>query len=78
MKEPIPDVPAVYFCEPTLENVKRIAKDSADRLYKVVQRNHPYQCILSLYLTHVCVRSQVMHVNFPSKIERPVLEAMAK
>ena len=26
-REPIPDVPAVYFCRPTLENIKRIASD---------------------------------------------------
>jgi hypothetical protein len=26
-REPIPDVPAVYFCRPTPENIRRIAKD---------------------------------------------------
>ena len=26
-REPIPDVPAVYFCRPTPENISRIAQD---------------------------------------------------
>ena len=26
-REPIPDVPAIYFVEPTKENVQRIAQD---------------------------------------------------
>mmetsp|Transcript_979 Transcript_979/g.1219 ORF Transcript_979/g.1219 Transcript_979/m.1219 type:complete len:714 (-) Transcript_979:42-2183(-) len=32
-REPIPDVPAIYFCQPTTENLARIAQDSASRLY---------------------------------------------
>lgn len=32
-REPIPDVPAVYFCRPTMENLKIIAKDCARGLY---------------------------------------------
>ena len=32
-REPIPDVPAVYFCRPTLENLKIIANDCARGLY---------------------------------------------
>ncbi len=26
-REAIPDVPAIYFCRPTAENIRRIAKD---------------------------------------------------
>lgn len=36
-REPIPDVPAVYFCRPTRENLARIAQDCAKGLY---QRAH--------------------------------------
>lgn len=32
-REPIPDVPVVYFCRPTKQNLARIAQDSANRLY---------------------------------------------
>jgi hypothetical protein len=32
-REPIPDVPAVYFVEPTRENLARIAQDCAKGLY---------------------------------------------
>jgi len=32
-REPIPDVPAVYFCQPTPENLSRIAQDCSQRLY---------------------------------------------
>jgi hypothetical protein len=32
-REPIPDVPAVYFCRPTKENLARIAQDCAKGLY---------------------------------------------
>lgn len=38
-REPIPDVPAVYFVEPTRENLQRIAKDCARRLYNRVHIN---------------------------------------
>lgn len=38
-REPIPDVPAVYFCRPTPENIKRIAKDCSDKLYASVHLN---------------------------------------
>jgi len=36
-REPIPDVPAIYFCRPTKENLAIIAKDCASKLY---QRYH--------------------------------------
>lgn len=32
-REPIPDVPAVYFCRPTKQNLARIAQDAANNLY---------------------------------------------
>lgn len=32
-REPIPDVPAVYFCRPTKDNLARIAQDCARGLY---------------------------------------------
>lgn len=32
-REPIPDVPVVYFCHPTKQNLARIAQDCANRLY---------------------------------------------
>lgn len=33
-REAIPDVPAVYFCRPTEENMRRIAADAGKRLYR--------------------------------------------
>eukprot|EP00128_Syssomonas_multiformis_P011689 Colp12_sorted_trinity150504_noHs@11408 len=33
-RDPIPDVPAVYFVLPTPENVKRICQDCKNRLYE--------------------------------------------
>jgi len=36
---PLPDVPAVYFVEPTEDNVKRIVKDLASGLYESVYVN---------------------------------------
>lgn len=36
-REPIPDVPAIYFCRPTRENLALIAQDCGRRLY---QRAH--------------------------------------
>lgn len=32
-REPIPDVPAIYFCRPTRENIAMIAQDCAKGLY---------------------------------------------
>lgn len=32
-RDPVPDVPAIYFCAPTDENVKRIADDLKNGLY---------------------------------------------
>ncbi|CAN0422941.1 unnamed protein product [Ectocarpus sp. 12 AP-2014] len=32
-REAIPDVPAIYFCRPTEENMRRIAADAGKRLY---------------------------------------------
>ncbi|KAG5184379.1 Sec1-like protein [Tribonema minus] len=53
-REAIPDVPAVYFCAPTPDSVRRIAGDLARRLYAAV------------------------HINFSAKVERPLLEALAR
>eukprot|EP00179_Madagascaria_erythrocladioides_P029795 CAMPEP_0198354152 /NCGR_PEP_ID=MMETSP1450-20131203/114208_1 /TAXON_ID=753684 ORGANISM="Madagascaria erythrocladiodes, Strain CCMP3234" /NCGR_SAMPLE_ID=MMETSP1450 /ASSEMBLY_ACC=CAM_ASM_001115 /LENGTH=124 /DNA_ID=CAMNT_0044060385 /DNA_START=20 /DNA_END=391 /DNA_ORIENTATION=+ len=36
---PVPDVPAVYFVEPTADNVRRIAADCRARLYDTVYVN---------------------------------------
>lgn len=33
-RQPIPDVPAVYFVEPTAENIERICKDLQSNLYE--------------------------------------------
>lgn len=33
-RDPVPDVPAIYFCLPTEENLERIAKDLQDQLYE--------------------------------------------
>jgi len=38
-REPIPDVPAVYFVEPTRANLQIIAQDCANRLYSKVHIN---------------------------------------
>ena len=38
-REPIPDVPAVYFVEPTRSNLSIIAQDCAKRLYSKVHLN---------------------------------------
>jgi sec1 family domain-containing protein 1 len=38
-REAIPDVPAVYFCEPTPDTVRRIAADLSRRLYAAVHLN---------------------------------------
>jgi len=38
-REAIPDVPAVYFVEPTWENLKIVAQDCAKRLYSKVHIN---------------------------------------
>lgn len=38
-REPIPDVPAIYFCRPTKENLARIAQDCAKNLYKCAHLN---------------------------------------
>eukprot|EP00164_Ancoracysta_twista_P004623 GFYU01006245.1.p1 GENE.GFYU01006245.1~~GFYU01006245.1.p1 ORF type:complete len:617 (-),score=171.70 GFYU01006245.1:90-1940(-) len=38
-RQPIPDVPAVYFCRPTEENVKRIANDCSRQLYSTYHIN---------------------------------------
>jgi hypothetical protein len=32
-RDPVPDVPAIYFCQPTDENLKRIAEDLQNGLY---------------------------------------------
>ena len=38
-REPIPDVPAVYFVRPTAENISRIAQDCSQHLYSAVHLN---------------------------------------
>ncbi|CAM9887991.1 unnamed protein product [Chrysoparadoxa australica] len=38
-REPITEVPAIYFCRPTEENLKRIAQDCANRLYAGLHLN---------------------------------------
>lgn len=38
-REKIPDVPAVYFIAPTLENLERVAKDTREGLYESVYIN---------------------------------------
>ena len=38
-REPIPDVPAVYFCEPTRANLSIIAQDCANGLYECAHIN---------------------------------------
>lgn len=38
-REPIPDVPAVYFIQPTHETIALVAKDCAKRLYKCAHIN---------------------------------------
>ena len=38
-REPIPDVPAVYFCEPTRNNLSIIAQDCANGLYSEAHLN---------------------------------------
>lgn len=38
-REPIPDVPAIYFCEPTRSNLSMIAQDCVKGLYKCAYLN---------------------------------------
>jgi hypothetical protein len=38
-RQPIPDVPAVYFVQPTEENVKRICEDFKNHLYDTYHFN---------------------------------------
>ncbi|XP_014208527.1 protein sly1 homolog isoform X2 [Copidosoma floridanum] len=38
-REPIPEVPAVYFCEPTDENIGRIGQDLQNKLYDIYHFN---------------------------------------
>lgn len=38
-RPPLPDVPAVYFVSPTLENIKRIAYDLEKNLYESFHLN---------------------------------------
>ncbi|RKO93438.1 Sec1-like protein, partial [Blyttiomyces helicus] len=41
-RQPIPDVPAVYFLQPTAENIKRLANDMARNLYDSYYINFSY------------------------------------
>lgn len=38
-RDPIPEVPAVYFCVPTDENIQRIGQDFQNNLYDVYHLN---------------------------------------
>ncbi len=38
-RQPIPDVPAVYFLEPTADNIRRVAQDLASGLYETFHLN---------------------------------------
>ncbi|KAL5036522.1 hypothetical protein BDV3_005198 [Batrachochytrium dendrobatidis] len=38
-RDPIPDVPAIYFVEPTSDNIKRIANDMSRQLYDSININ---------------------------------------
>ena len=38
-RDPIPEVPAVYFCAPTDENITRIGQDLQNNLYDVYHLN---------------------------------------
>ena len=38
-RDPVPDVPAVYFCEPSAENVELICRDLREQTYASVQLN---------------------------------------
>ncbi|GAB9467923.1 Sec1 family transporter sly1 [Globisporangium polare] len=41
-RDAIPDVPAIYFVEPTPENIRRIVADCAKELYSAVHLNFAY------------------------------------
>ncbi|KAJ3414658.1 Vesicle trafficking between the ER and Golgi [Chytridiales sp. JEL 0842] len=41
-RQPIPDVPAVYFVQPSMENIKKISEDLARQLYESVYLNFSY------------------------------------
>lgn len=38
-RDPIPEVPAIYFCAPTEENLGRISQDFQNNLYDVYHLN---------------------------------------
>ena len=41
-RDPIQDVPAIYFVSPSEENIRRIAKDVSQRLYAAFHINFSY------------------------------------
>ncbi|DBA03371.1 TPA: hypothetical protein N0F65_004648 [Lagenidium giganteum] len=41
-RDEIPDVPAIYFVEPTLENIERVVADCAKELYSAAHLNFAY------------------------------------
>lgn len=41
-RDAIPDVPAIYFVEPTTENIHRIVTDCSKELYSAVHLNFAY------------------------------------
>ena len=38
-RDAIPEVPAIYFCAPTDENIERIGQDLQNNLYKIYHMN---------------------------------------
>ena len=59
-REPIPDVPAVYFCRPTPENLKRIAQDCrfAPSLHNLVVVHYgPDDWIVALLCSRPAVKT---------------------
>ncbi|KAI9348761.1 Sec1-like protein [Zopfochytrium polystomum] len=47
-RQPIPDVPAIYFVQPTLENLKRIGEDMSRKLYDAYYLNFTFTLPRSL------------------------------
>lgn len=61
-RDSIPDVPAIYFCAPTEENLGRIAQDFQNSLYDVYHLNfispisrQKLEDLAAAALTHGCV-----------------------
>jgi len=56
-RQPIPDVPAVYFVSPTEENVKRICEDLRNRLYDTYHFN--FSCTIPRHLLEMLANSAI-------------------